>query len=87
MAGKVLGVLFPVFAGANGVLLNRWDALAAMAAIDRFKVTHVSFLVDGAAEIMDRDKRGEYDLTSLERTGGISFVRNSIRRFADAGAS
>ncbi len=75
VAGEVFGVIFPIFAGCTCVLLNRWDPVAAMAAIDRYKVTHASFLVDGAVEILDHPDRSRYDLTSLERTGGISFVK------------
>jgi len=75
MAGEVFGIIFPVFAGCTCVLLNRWDPVASMAAIDRLKVTHASFLVDGAVDIVDHPERPNYDLTSLERTGGISFVK------------
>ncbi|MGU9980961.1 AMP-binding protein [Phreatobacter sp. HK31-P] len=75
VAGEVFGVIFPVFAGCTCVLLNRWDPVASMAAIDRYKVTHASFLVDGAVDILDHPDRPKYDLTSLERTGGISFVK------------
>jgi long-chain acyl-CoA synthetase len=75
VAGEVFGVIFPIFAGSTCVLLNRWDPVASMAAIDRLKVTHASFLVDGAVDIVDHPARPNYDLTSLERTGGISFVK------------
>ncbi len=75
MAGEVFGLIFPIFAGGTVVLLARWDPVACMAAIDRCKVTHASFLVDGAVEIMEHPERSRYDLTSLERTGGISFVK------------
>ncbi len=75
VAGEVFGVIFPVFAGCTVVLLNRWDPVASMAAIDRYRVTHASFLVDGAVDILDHPDRSSYDLTSLERTGGVSFVK------------
>jgi acyl-CoA synthetase (AMP-forming)/AMP-acid ligase II len=75
MAGEVFGVIFPVFAGCTCVLLNRWDPVASMAAIDRYKVTHASFLVDGVVEVLAHPDLSKYDLTSLERTGGISFVK------------
>ncbi len=75
VAGEVFGVIFPIFAGSTCVLLNRWDPVASMAAIDGLKVTHASFLVDGAVDIIDHPERPNYDLTSLERTGGISFVK------------
>ncbi|QCI66601.1 AMP-binding protein [Phreatobacter stygius] len=75
VAGEVFGLIFPIFAGSTVVLLARWDPVASMAAIDRYKVTHASFLVDGAVEILEHPDRGAYDLKSLERTGGISFVK------------
>lgn len=75
VAGEVFGLIFPIFAGSTVVLLTRWDPLSCMAAIDRCKVTHASFLVDGAVEILEHPDRDAYDLTSLERTGGISFVK------------
>ncbi|AVO46143.1 acyl-CoA synthetase [Phreatobacter cathodiphilus] len=75
VAGEVFGVIFPIFAGCTCVLLNRWDPVASMAAIDRFRVTHASFLVDGAVDILDHPDLPNYDLTSLERTGGVSFVK------------
>lgn len=75
VAGEVFGVIFPIFAGCTCVLLNRWDPVASMAAIARYKVTHASFLVDGAVDILDHPDRPRYDLTSLERTGGVSFVK------------
>jgi acyl-CoA synthetase (AMP-forming)/AMP-acid ligase II len=75
VAGEVFGVIFPVFSGCTCILLNRWDPVASMAAIDRLKVTHASFLVDGAVDIVDHADRSRYDLSSLERTGGISFVK------------
>jgi len=75
VAGEVFGVIFPIFAGCTCVLLNRWDPVASMAAIDRYRVTHASFLVDGAVDILDHPDRPRYDLTSLERTGGVSFVK------------
>lgn len=75
MAGEVLGLIFPIFAGSTVVLLNRWDAVAFMAAVDRYQVTHTSLLVDGAVEIMEHPRRADFNLRSLKRTGGISFVK------------
>lgn len=75
VAGEVFGVIFPIFAGATVVLINRWDAETVMAAIDATRATHISLLVDGAVDILDHPRRDRYDLTSLQRTGGISFVK------------
>ena len=75
MAGEVLGLIFPIFAGSTVVLLNRWDAVAFMAVIDRYRVTHTSLLVDSAVEIMEHPQRDQFNMRSLNRTGGISFVK------------
>ena len=75
VAGEVFGLIFPFFAGSTLVLMTRWDPLGTMAAVDRYKVTHASFLVDGAVEILEHPERQSFDLSSLQRTGGISFVK------------
>lgn len=75
IAGEDFGIIFPIFAGATVVLLNRWDAETSMAAIDRFGVTHGVFLVDGAIEILEHPHCARYNLRGLKRSMGISFVK------------
>lgn len=75
IAGENLGVIFPVFCGAPLVLLSRWDPVAVMAAVQRYKVTCMAMPVDGAVEMMDRDDFGQYDLSSLRQVRVVSFVK------------
>jgi fatty-acyl-CoA synthase len=75
IAGENFGLIFPLFAGATLVLLARWDAVGAMAAIDTYKVTVTAMPVDGAVEIMDHPRCREFDLSSLEQVRVVSFVK------------
>ena len=75
IAGENFGLIFPIFAGATVVLLARWDPLAWMAAVDRYRVTTAGLLVDNAVAVMDHPDAGRYDLRSLRRTRVSSFVK------------
>lgn len=75
IAGENSGLLFPVFGGTTLVLLARWDALAFMGAVQHYQVSHASLLVDSAAEVLDHPQRHEFDLSSLEVTSCVSFIK------------
>jgi len=75
IAGEDMGVIFPIFSGATYVLLARWDPVAFMIAIETYKVTVATLLVDNAVEVMDHPRVGEFDLTSLEQVRCSSFVK------------
>jgi long-chain acyl-CoA synthetase len=75
IAGEDMGVIFPIFTGATYVLLARWDPVAFMAAVERYKVTVASLLVDNAVEVMDHARVGEFDLRSLKQVRCSSFVK------------
>ena len=75
IAGENLGIIFPVFCGATLVLLSRWDPLAVMQAVQRYKVTCMAMPVDGAVELMDRDDFTQHDLSSLRQVRVVSFVK------------
>jgi acyl-CoA synthetase (AMP-forming)/AMP-acid ligase II len=75
IAGEDLGLVLPIFTGATCVLLARWDPVGFMAAVERYRATHVMMLVDNAVEVMDHPRAGAFDLTSLETTGVSSFVK------------
>lgn len=81
IAGENAGLLFPVFAGCRLVLLARWDATAFMAAVQHYRVSHCGLLVDSAAEVLDHPQAGTYDLSSLRRTGSISFIKKLTRDY------
>lgn len=75
IAGENLCLIFPAFFGIPLVLLARWDAQTFMAAVQRYRVTNASMLVDSAVEVMDHPRVGDYDLRSLRHVGVSSFVK------------
>ncbi len=75
IAGENFGLLFPVFLGAVVVQFARWDPLAFMQAVQLYRVTAATLLVDNAVAIMDQPEVGRHDLRSLRRTRVSSFVK------------
>ena len=75
IAGEDGGVILPVFSGTTEILLVRWDPLAVMTALDRYRVTLVHGLVDSFVELIEHPERDRFDLTSLRMTGVSSFVK------------
>ncbi|MEW6638887.1 MAG: AMP-binding protein [Pseudomonadota bacterium] len=75
IAGENMCLIFPVFSGTTLVLLTRWDPLAVLTAIDRYKVTSTAMPVDGALELMDDPRFGAFDLSSLTNVRVVSFVK------------
>lgn len=83
IAGENAGLLFPVFSGCRLVLLARWDAVAFMAAVEHYRVSHCGLLVDSAAEVLEHPDVGTYRLDSLRRTGSISFIKKLTRDYRE----
>ncbi len=75
IAGEIGGVIAPVFSGVPLVLLARWDVEAALAAIDRYKITSMVGVVDNYVEIMEYPDLHKYDLTSINTSTASSFVK------------
>jgi long-chain acyl-CoA synthetase len=75
IAGENVGLIFPLFAGATLVLLTRWDPLAVITGIERYKVTITVMPVDGAVELMDHPRFKEFDLSFLKQVRVVSFVK------------
>jgi fatty-acyl-CoA synthase len=75
IAGENVGLIFPLFAGSTLVLLARWDPVAVMRAIQRYKVTITVMPVDGAVELMDHPSFNQFDLSSLQQVRVVSFVK------------
>lgn len=75
IAGENMCLIFPVFSGSTLVLLTRWDPVAVMAAVQRYKVTATAMPVDAALELMDHPRFGEFDLSSLTNVRVVSFVK------------
>lgn len=75
IAGENVGLIFPIFTGGTVVLLARWDALGAMAAIQTHRCTRASMVLDNAVEILDHPQVGQYAFGSLRATRVSSFVK------------
>ena len=81
IAGENYGLLVPVFYGQTTIILTRYDPVAVMAAVDRYKVRVTNGLMDNIVEIMDHPDVGKYDLTSLKATMTASFVKKLTIEF------
>ena len=75
IAGENTGVLMPVFAGSTLVLLARWDAVAFMEAVQHYKVNQCVMLVDSIDDVLNQGTLGDYDLTSIDTTPCVSFIK------------
>ena len=75
IAGENFGVIFPIFCGATLVLLARWDPLAWVQAVERYRVTVAGLLVDNAVAVMEHPEASRHDLRSLRRVRVSSFVK------------
>lgn len=75
IAGENLGLVYPVFSGATLVLLARWDPLAVMAAVDRYRVNRTFMVVDSVVELLQHPDLHNFDLRSLQHTRVASFIR------------
>ncbi|WP_051218397.1 AMP-binding protein [Nocardioides insulae] len=75
IAGENLAVLNPILLGGTVVLLPRWEAGAALDAIETYGATTMVGTVENYLELMDRSDLGERDLSSFEDPMAVSFVR------------
>ncbi|RMC37584.1 AMP-binding protein [Paracoccus alkanivorans] len=75
IAGENAALIFPLMTGEPLVLMTRWDPLGVLQAVERYRVTTVALVVDGAVELMNRADFGDYDLSSLRRVRVVSFIR------------
>lgn len=74
IAGQLSVLLSPIVAGASTVLLTRWDAVAVMTAIDRYRATNIFLLVNSVLEIMDHPDLAKFDFGSLKDTMASSIL-------------
>ncbi|MBB4930903.1 acyl-CoA synthetase (AMP-forming)/AMP-acid ligase II [Lipingzhangella halophila] len=74
--GENVGVLMPVFTGATHVILGRWDVTAALAAIERYRVTCASLIIDNAVRLMECAEAEGRDLSSIRTVTAVPFGRN-----------
>jgi long-chain acyl-CoA synthetase len=75
IAGEDVGILLPVVTGATCILLARWDPVACMRAVERYRVTTAMMVVDNAVEIMEHPQARTHDLSSLRNVLVASFVK------------
>lgn len=75
IAGETVILLLPVFMGATCVVMARWDPLAFLQLIERYRVTRTSLLVDHVIELMDRGDFTGFNLSSLSTVLVNSFVK------------
>ncbi|HMN21915.1 MAG TPA: AMP-binding protein [Ottowia sp.] len=73
IAGMLMGVNVPVLVGATQVLLHRFDPLAVLQAIDRYRVTHWYSIAPMNVACMQVPGAERLDLTSLRRNPVTSF--------------
>ncbi len=75
IAGENLGLIYPIFSGATLVLLARWDPLAVMSAVDRYRVNRTFMVVDNLVELLQHPELARHDMRSLQHTRVASFIR------------
>jgi len=87
IAGMLMGVNVPILAGATQVLLFRFDPLAALQAIERYRVTHWYSIAPMNVACMQAPDAGRFDLRSLRRNPvtsfGITFTEPLARQWQD----
>ena len=83
IAGENVAVLNPVYSGTTCVLLTRWDPLAVLTGIDRYRVGVTIGTVDNYIELMDHPRFGEFDLSSVTAPMAMSFVTKMGPEFRD----
>lgn len=74
VSGIVFGMAVPLLFGMTVIMLSRWDAKAAMVAIDKYKVTCSLLTTLSVHEIINHPDRDKYDLTSYRANLIVAFV-------------
>lgn len=75
IAGEDLGILLPLTYGGTSVIMGRWDAGRALAAIEKHRVVTMVGTVENYLELLDHPDLGSRDLSSLTDPMAVSFVR------------
>lgn len=75
IGGETTLVIQPVFSGVTVVMLARWDPVAWMRAVEKYKVTFAGLVLDSVVEVMDHPDVMRYDFSSLRSMRGTSFVK------------
>ncbi|QEA13635.1 AMP-binding protein [Comamonas flocculans] len=87
IAGMLMGVNVPIYAGATQVLLFRFDPQALLQAIATYRVTHWYSIAPMNVACMQLPGAEHHDLTSLQRNPvtsfGIMFTEPLARQWQD----
>ncbi|AXF55357.1 AMP-binding protein [Salicibibacter kimchii] len=73
IAGMLMGVNLPVYHSNSCILLTRFDPVAAIQAIDRYRVNKMYTVAPMNVAILNEAKEKDYDLSSLEINFATSF--------------
>lgn len=73
IAGMLMGVNNVIYTGASAVLLHRFDPVAVLQAIERYKVTTWYSIATMNVAVMAAPDADRYDLSSLRRNPCTSF--------------
>ena len=74
IAGENAAVISPIYTGGTCVMLTRWDPVAVLTCVDRFKVSAMSGTVDNYLELIDHPDLVKHNLSSLKAPSAMSFV-------------
>ncbi|MEM2190532.1 MAG: AMP-binding protein [Archaeoglobaceae archaeon] len=83
VAGHDMGVLAPTISGSTVVLLSRWDPVAVLQAIDRYRVTSTYMVFDMYWSILNYPEVTKYRLRSLRTCTGSSFIKGLTKELRD----
>ncbi len=70
VTGMIHCFLAPIVAGAQAVMLTRWDRQAALTAIEKYKVSHWTNITTMLLDLLAAPDIEEHDLSSLLSIGG-----------------
>ncbi|GIZ50009.1 AMP-binding protein [Noviherbaspirillum aridicola] len=73
IAGMLMGINCTIYSGASAVLLHRFDPLAVLQAIDRYRVSHWYSIAPMNVAVMQVPEARRYSLTSLKINPCTSF--------------
>jgi long-chain acyl-CoA synthetase len=73
IAGMLMGIDVTVYTGTTTVLLYRFDPLAVLQAIDRYKITWWYSMAPMNLAVMQHPQASQYDLSSLKVNPATSF--------------
>lgn len=81
IAGENGALLMPIFNGGTVILMARWDPLAFLTAVERYKVTNTSLVLDNAVQVMEHPDAHSYDLSSLRACTTASYIKKLDREY------